>query len=93
MAPTPSLFYRDNLQSVHDKLASNPLAKQYLGGSDYRLTTPAEGHVEPGSSVALPFGELEPTALAHLFAIYEGSRVHAQREELNRPGFRGGQLV
>ena len=76
---TKTPFYLASLQDVHEKLLAHPLAQGYLGGSEFRL----DGADGAGLTVALPFGELDHTEFAHLFAVFDGSRVHAQKE---RPG-------
>lgn len=79
MLPRTS-FYLARLEAAHRALLNHPLAQEFLGGSHFRL----DGADGEGLRVALPFGELDHAEFAHLFAVYDGSRVHAQREAPGR---------
>ena len=74
LQPTP--FYVQRLRAAHAELLTNELVQTHLCGTQFSLDRKSA----TGLTVALPFGDLEPSEFAHLFAVYEGSRVHAQRE-------------
>lgn len=70
-------FYDAQLESAHLQVLVHPLTQNYLRGDNFRL----DGLNAEGLVVELPFGVLNSRDFAHLFGIYEGSRVHRQREE------------
>lgn len=70
-------YYNATLKAFHLQLLAHPIAQEHLSGQHFRL----DGSDADGLVVALPFGELQAHELAQLFAIYDGSRVHQQREE------------
>ncbi len=72
-----SQFYTSHLAGLHSQLLSHPLTREHLQGH-FRL----DGvNSTPGMVIELPFAELEAADFAQLFVVFDGSRVHQQREE------------
>jgi len=74
----PTAFYRTHLAGLHQQLLASPIVRTYLTGTGIRL----DGiDLMPTGHFALPFGTFSTVEFAHLFSIFDGSRVHQQAEK------------
>jgi hypothetical protein len=73
-------FYRTHLATPHRQLLEHGVAQEYLTGTGIRFDG---SNLTPVDRFKLPFGELELSTLefAHLFLVFDGSRVHQQAEK------------
>jgi hypothetical protein len=68
-------FYRDRLAVLHQQLQNSPIARVYLTGTGIRF----DGvNLMPEDRFELPFGNFCTLEFAHLFSVFDGSRVHQQ---------------
>jgi hypothetical protein len=79
MPLAPTEYYLEALCRLHQALLAEPIVQTYLTGTDIRNDGPT---LQPSDEVILPFGVLSPMEFAHLFCIYNGSRVHRQAENM-----------
>jgi len=71
-------FYRTHLAKLHQRLLASPIVRTYLTGTGIRL----DGvDLAPSDHFDLPFGTFSTVEFAHLFSIFDGSRVHQQAEK------------
>jgi hypothetical protein len=75
---TPTAFYADHLAQLHRLLLEHRIAKAHLSGTGIRLDGNDLGLDD---RFDLPFGELSTLEFAHLFCVFDGSRVHQQAEK------------
>ncbi|MCC7330493.1 MAG: hypothetical protein IT484_10150 [Gammaproteobacteria bacterium] len=68
-------FYRTDLAALHQELLSSPIADAYFNGTDIRLDGT---DLLPDDHFELPFGSVSTVEFAHLFSVFDGSRVHEQ---------------
>lgn len=70
-------FYRTDLAALHRQLLRHPITHNYLSGTAIRF----DGKVlVAADTFNLPFCSLSTLELAHLFSIFNGSRVHVQAQ-------------
>jgi hypothetical protein len=81
MALAPTRFYREVLTPVHEKLLAHEVTRSMLSGSRIRV----DGKELGDSIVELPFGTLTPREFAHMFSVFDGSRVHVQAQKGEGP--------
>jgi hypothetical protein len=78
----PSDFYRTHLTDLHRRLLASPVTRTYLTGTGIRL----DGvEPRPDDLYELPIGRLSIVEFAHLFSVFDGSRVHQQVERTFNP--------
>lgn len=71
-------YYRTHLAVLHQRLLNNSITRTYLTGTGIRL----DGmELMPGDRFELPFGTFSTIEFAHLFSIFDGSRVHQQAQK------------
>ncbi|MBJ9993799.1 hypothetical protein IAE32_00570 [Pseudomonas sp. S33] len=74
----PTTFYCTHLAELHRLLLASPIVRAYLTGTGIRL----DGvDLAPADRFELPFGTFSTVEFAHLFSIFDGSRVHQQAEK------------
>lgn len=78
MPLTFSDFYLTHLVGLHQQLLANPIIRTYLTGTEIRLDGT---DLAPADRFDLPFGTFSTVEFAHLFSIFDGSRVHQQAEK------------
>lgn len=70
-----SEFYLTHLAGLHQQLQTSSIARAYLTGTDIRF----DGvNLTPEDQFELPFGTFSTVEFAHLFSVFDGSRVHQQ---------------
>uniref|UniRef100_UPI0033401F9F hypothetical protein n=1 Tax=Castellaniella defragrans TaxID=75697 RepID=UPI0033401F9F len=70
-------FYQTHIADLHRRLLVSPIVRTYLTGTGIRL----DGvNLVPTDRFELPFGTFSTVEFAHLFSIFDGSRVHRQVE-------------
>lgn len=75
-------FYRTHLAELHQRLLDSPVTREYLTGTDIRF----DGvNLNPEDRYELPIGTFSILEFAHLFSIFDGSRVHQQVERAFSP--------
>lgn len=74
----PTDYYRTHLATLHQHLLDHSVTKAYLTGTGIRFDG---ADLAPADLFALPFGELSTLEFAHLFSVFDGSRVHEQAEK------------
>lgn len=78
MPQAPSDFYRTHLAVLHQQLQNSPITRTYLTGTGIRL----DGvDLMPADRFEMPFGTVSTVEFAHLFSIFDGSRVHQQAQK------------
>lgn len=78
MPPVPSDFYQAFLAELHLRLLDSPIVQTYLSGTGIRM----DGvNLAPSDRFELPFGTFSTLEFAHLFSIFDRSRVHQQIEK------------
>ena len=78
----PTDYYRSHLATLHQQLLAHEIIQTYLTGTNIRYD--GEELVET-NRFELPFGELSTLEFAHLFSVFDGSRVHEQAEKQHGP--------
>lgn len=78
MPLAPTVFYQTHLASLHRRLLASVIVHNYLSGTQIRLDG---DDLEPADSFTLPFGTFSTEEFAHLFSVFNGSRVHVQAEK------------
>ena len=71
-------YYQQHLEDLHHRLLGHAVVQSYLTGTGDRFDgaeLPAAGRFE------LPFGVISTLEFAHLFKVFDGSRVHQQAEK------------
>jgi len=68
-------FYRRHLAVLHRQLLASPITRTYFTGTGIRLDG---AELMPGDQFELPFGTFSTIEFAHLFSVFDGSRVHQQ---------------
>lgn len=73
----PSNFYRTSLADLHQRLQDSAITRTYLTGTGIRLdgTMP-----NPDDLYELPIGIFSIIEFAHLFSVFDNSRVHQQAQ-------------
>ena len=75
MPHAPSDFYQTHLAGLHQQLQNSPIARAYLTGTGIRF----DGvDLAPDDQFELPLGSFSTVEFAHLFSVFDGSRVHQQ---------------
>lgn len=75
MSLEPTDFYRTHLAELHQQLLASPITRAYLTGTGIRF----DGvELAPFEHYELPIGTLSIVEFAHLFSVFDGSRVHEQ---------------
>jgi hypothetical protein len=72
---TASDFYQTQLANLHQQLQNSPIARKYLTGTGIRFDGT---DLMPEEQFELSFGNFSTVEFAHLFSIFDGSRVHQQ---------------
>lgn len=75
---SPTDFYQTHLADIHQRLLANVIVRTYLSGAQIRLDGSA---LLPEDRFNLPFGTFSTVEFAHLFSVFNGSRVHVQAEK------------
>lgn len=70
-----SEFYQTHLAGLHQQLQTSSIACEYLTGTNIRFDG---NNLTPEDQFELPFGTFSTVEFAHLFSIFDGSRVHQQ---------------
>ncbi|MDZ7855959.1 hypothetical protein [Sphaerotilus sp.] len=78
MPLAPTDYYRAHLATLHQRLLDHSVTQAYLTGTGIRFDG---ADLAPADRFALPFGELSTLEFAHLFSVFDGSRVHQQAEK------------
>lgn len=74
----PTDYYHSHLAALHRLLLAHGITQTYLTGTSIRF----DGEELVASNrFELPFGELSTLEFAHLFSVFDGSRVHKQAEK------------
>lgn len=82
MALQPTSYYSGHLAMLHQQLKAHSITQAHLSGMDIRYDgTPLVASDE----FDMPFGKLSTLELAHLFSIFNGSRVHRQAKKFHGP--------
>lgn len=74
----PTAYYQTHLATLHRQLLAHAVVQTYLTGS--RIRYDGEGLVA-SNRFELPLGELSTLEFAHLFSVFDGSRVHQQAQK------------
>jgi hypothetical protein len=78
----PTNYYRLHLATLHQQLLAHEITQTYLTGTSIRY----DGEELVASNLfAMPFGQLSTLEFAHLFSVFDGSRVHKQAEKRHSP--------
>ena len=76
--PLPVLsFYQTDLALLHGQLQRHPVAQAYLSGQNIRFDGAALTQTDR-IELPAPTGSVSTLGLAHLFSVFNGSRVHQQ---------------
>ena len=73
----PTTYYGTHLAALHRQLLGHWITKTYLTGTNIRFDG---AHLTQADRFAFPFGELTALEFAHLFSVFNDSRVHQQAE-------------
>lgn len=73
----PSDFYKNHLADLHQRLRNSPVTRKYLSGTGIRLDG---ADLSPDDLYELPIGIFSIVEFAHLFSVFDNSRVHQQAE-------------
>ncbi|WP_454691231.1 hypothetical protein [Achromobacter aloeverae] len=74
----PTDFYKTDLAGLHRQLLASSIVRTHLTGAGIRL----DGEeLTLADRFDLPFGTFSTLEFAHLFSIFDGSRVHQQAEK------------
>ncbi|MDR0780656.1 MAG: hypothetical protein LBF16_08175 [Pseudomonadales bacterium] len=71
----PSDFYRTALAALHQELLASPITHAYLNGIGIRLDG---SELLPDDHFELSLGIVSTVEFAHLFSVFDDSRVHQQ---------------
>ncbi len=78
----PTDYYHSHLATLHQQLLAHRVTQTYLTGSNIRY----DGEELVATNLfAMPFGQLSTLEFAHLFSVFDGSRVHQQAEKQHGP--------
>lgn len=81
-------FWLEQLAPLYHRLANSFMAQFYLSGQDIRVDGK---QMDLADRVSLAFATLSATEFVHLFAVFNGSRVHVQPERsISRDGAPAG---
>ena len=75
MPLAPSEFYLAYLSDLHQLLLASPIVRTHLNGTAIRLDGK---NLTLEDFLEFPFGTLSTLEFAHLFSVFDGSRVHQQ---------------
>jgi hypothetical protein len=75
--PVPDDFYNSHLAALHQWLLGHDVVRSYLTGTGVRFDGT---ELSSADRFELPFGEISTLEFAHLFSVFDGSRVHQQAE-------------
>lgn len=75
-------YYRTHLAPLHQQLLTHPITQHYLSGSGIRYNG---ANLIDANTFDFPFGTFSTLELAHLFSIFNGSRVHMQAQNFDGP--------
>jgi hypothetical protein len=76
--PVPNDFYNSHLAALHQWLLGHVVVQSYLTGTGVRFDGT---ELSPADRFELSFGEISTLEFAHLFSVFDGSRVHQQAEK------------
>lgn len=83
--PSPvSSFYQTDLALLHGQLQRHPVAQAYLSGQNIRFDGAALTQTDR-IELPAPLGSVSTLGLAHLFSVFNGSRVHQQMQNSHGP--------
>ena len=71
-------FYQSHLAELHQRLLGHVMVQSYLTGTGLRFDG---AELSAADRFELPFGEISTLEFAHLFSVFDGSRVHQQAEK------------
>jgi hypothetical protein len=71
-------YYEQHLAGLHQRLLGHTVVQTYLTGTGIRFDGAA---LSSADRFALPFGVISTLEFAHLFSVFDGSRVHQQAEK------------
>lgn len=71
-------FYQSHLAELHRLLLRHVVIQSYLTGTGLRFDGAALAATD---RFEFPFGEISTLEFAHLFSVFDGSRVHQQAEK------------
>ena len=79
MTLSRTAYYLEHLAKLHGQLIDHEITQKYLSGADIRF----DGEMlNSDDHFTLPSGtELSTVEFAHLFSVFDGSRVHKQAEK------------
>lgn len=80
MDSTIDEFYASHIDAVHQKILQHPIAQAHLSAEQIKFDGKILG--QEIEAIEFPFGEVSGKDLAHLFCVFNGSRVHGQLERL-----------
>lgn len=78
MPLSPTDFYTSHLAGLHSQLLNHPIVHDYLSGVGIKISGKT---LAPDDVLELDFGTFSILELAHLFSIFDKSRVHMQVEK------------
>lgn len=70
-------YYDQHLAALHQRLLGHAVVQTYLTGTGIRFDG---AELSAADRFELPFGMISTLELAHLFSVFDGSRVHQQAE-------------
>jgi hypothetical protein len=71
-------YYPSHLAEVHRRLLDDEVVQAYLTGTGIRFDG---AELTAADRFDLPFGEISTLEFAHLFSVFDGSRVHQQAQK------------
>ena len=71
-------FYQSQLAELHQRLLGHAVVQSHLTGTGLRFDG---AELSAADRFELPFGEISTLEFAHLFSVFDGSRVHQQAEK------------
>ena len=71
-------FYQSQLAELHQRLLGHVVVQSYLTGTGLRFDG---AELSAAERFDLPLGEISTLEFAHLFSVFDGSRVHQQAEK------------
>lgn len=80
MQLTPTAYYQACLAALHRQLLAHEVTQRHLSGTGIRYDGVP---LDEASTFDFDFATLSTVEFAHLFSIFDGSRVHSQAE--NKP--------
>jgi hypothetical protein len=71
-------FYQSHLAELHQRQLGHVVVQSYLTGTGLRFDG---AKLSSADRFELPFGDISTLEFAHLFTVFDGSRVHQQAEK------------